>query len=248
MSRVLDDGREQTWLEILNRLPELSVSPIGILQLSPDELLEESHRHFSHAMAVYPLRLLPYEGENVAVIDATVRQLERLGTDNWVGYSFAWMANLYAVQHNGAAAAEKLRQFWTGFCSPNGFHLNGDYKNLGLSAFHYRPFTLEANFFAADALQEMLLNTENGRIRLFPAIPEEWKKEHVAFRWLRAENGLRVSARLEKGHIVGLELYAETEQTVLLEDRWGLGELLGEVTPDGWVRVFVGAGQNCVFI
>ena len=31
--------------------------------------------------------------------------------------------------------------------------------------------------FGADALQEMLFQMKDGKIRLFPAIPEEWKKK-----------------------------------------------------------------------
>ena len=241
MSHVLEDGREGEWQAHLDKLPALSVSEEGVLQLSPTELLQESHRHFSHAMAVYPLRLMPYEGDNVRIIDATVRQLEALGTDFWVGYSFAWMANLYAVQGNGDGAAQRLRHFWNGFCSPNGFHLNGDYKNLGLSTFHYRPFTLEANFYAADALQEMLLNTEHGALRLFPAIPAEWNS--ASFRRLRGEMGLSVSARLENGRITDLQLKSETDQTVRIEDRWGLSALLEREAENGWISLPMSAGE-----
>ena len=95
----------------------------------------------------------------------------------WVGFSFVWMAHLYAVQGNGEGAYEQLRIFWESFCSPNGFHLNGDYKRRGYTTFHYRPFTLEANMYAADGLQEMLLQTRKGRIDLFPAVPESWKEK-----------------------------------------------------------------------
>ena len=240
MSRELGDGREGVWEAHLHKLPELAVSPEGILQLSPDELLQESHRHFSHAMAIYPLRLLPYTGENVRIVDATVRQLEELGTDYWVGYTLAWMANLYAVQGRGDEAARQLERFWTGFCSPNGFHLNGDYKNLGLSTFHYRPFTLEANFFAADALQEMLLQTEHGAIRLFPAIPTDW--ERAAFRDLRGERGLRICARMEQGRLRSLELFSEQDQTVRLENRWGVAQLLGQSPEQDWITLTLTAG------
>lgn len=185
--------------------------------VSPDERLEESHRHFSHAMAIHPLRLIPYEGEeNRRIIDATIEDLERLGTGYWVGYSFTWMAELYAIQRNGNGAAYQLETFWRNHCSQNGFHLNGDYKKRGTSLFHYRPFTLEGNFCAADALQEMLLQSEENQIRLFPAIPEEWVEQTVSFDNLRAENGVLVSATLEKGKVTLLELHFTREATVTL--------------------------------
>ena len=107
--------------------------------------------------------------------------------------------------------------FWESFCSVNGFHLNGDYKNRGYSSFHYRPFTLEANMYAADALQEMLLQTQEGRIRLFPAVPQEWKKKGLAFTGFRAVGGIIVSAGMESGRIGFLELTADREQEVVVE-------------------------------
>lgn len=158
----------------LERMPELAVSERNALMLSPDESLAISHRHLSHAMAIYPLRLINRENQRGReIIDATIQDLEELGTGLWMGYSFAWMAELYAVQGNGNGAAYQLEVLWRNTCSPNGFHLNGDYKNRGASMFHYRPFTLEANMYAADALQEMLLYSEDGTLQFFPAIPEK---------------------------------------------------------------------------
>lgn len=217
LSRELQDGKTEKWEQVLERLPELSVNEKGVLMLSPDESLEESHRHFSHAMAVYPLRTMDYRGkENRRIIDATVLDLERLGTGYWVGFSFTWMAQLYAVQRNGNGAAQQLEIFWRNCCSPNGFHLNGDYRRRGTSTFHYRPFTLEANFCAADALQEMLLQSEDNVLHLFPAVPDEWLEERVAFRDLRGEKGLLVSAVMERGTVVSLTLKPGQTGTVTL--------------------------------
>lgn len=207
LSGELGNGKEPFWKEQLACLPELAVNEEGVLMLSPDEELKESHRHFSHVMSIHPLRLLPYEGEeNRRIIDATVDALEGLGSGWWVGYSFPWMAEIYAIQKNGNGAAKQLELFWENFCSPNGFHLNGDYKKRGLCIWHYRPFTLEGNFGAADALQEMLLQREDNVLELFPAIPEEWLQETVAFTDLCAEKGLLVSAVMEKGKVTSVTL------------------------------------------
>ena len=71
--------------------------------------------------------------------------------------------------------------------------MNGDYKNSGVCDFHYRPFTLEADFLAAHAVQKMLLRSEKNHIEVLPACPQGWKNEPVAFQNLRAENGLLIS-------------------------------------------------------
>ena len=194
------EQEERRWRHVRGKLPALAVDERGVLMIAPDEVLAESHRHHSHAQAIHPLRLVRYDTEgHRRIIEATIRNLEELGTDMWVGFSFCWMAELYVIARKGEKAAEQLGIFWRNFCSPNGFHLNGDQKAEGYSSFTYHPFTLEANMCAADALQEMLLYGEEGVIEVFPAIPESWERREVAFRGLRTEGGLLVSARLAQG-------------------------------------------------
>ena len=59
---------------------------------------------------------------------------------------------------------------------------------------------------AADALQEMLLQSEKGIIDLFPAIPDEWQTKKLSFRNFRAEGGVLISAELERGNVTALKL------------------------------------------
>lgn len=216
-SKILENGQEDKWKKILDYLPQLAVNEKHVLMLSPDESLEESHRHLSNAMAICPLQLISYEKEEEKqIIDATVLDYERLGSGMWVGFSFPWMAHLYAIQKNGEGAYDRLRIFWESFCSVNGFHLNGDYKCRGYSTFHYRPFTLEANMYAADALQEMLLQMRNGVIELFPAIPDHWKSEEVSFEHFRGEYGLLISAIYKNGSVQEVRLEANVDQAICL--------------------------------
>lgn len=253
LAQELQNGEENEWKEVLRHLPQLAVNEKGSLKLSPDEELQESHRHFSHVMAIHPLRLLPYEGEeNCRTIDATIFDLERLGTGYWVGFSFTWMAELYAIQRNGNGAAYQLEIFWKNHCSPNGFHLNGDYKKRGTSTFHYRPFTLEANFCAADALQEMLLQSEDNMLQLFPAVPDEWKDETVAFVHFRAERGLLVSASMEQGIIVSIVLEPEYSVDICLRRNAGLHPLAEHMQWNGeenneWIKLSLKKGRKYIY-
>lgn len=222
MSRILENGELQEWKALLDALPALAVNEQHVLMLSPDESLNESHRHHAQMMAVYPLNLLdPYsEGQDNEIINASVADLERLGSGLWVGFSFPWMAEFYARQGNGEGAAYQLKIFWECCCSKNGFNLNGDYKKRGVSLFHYRPFTLEANMCAADALQEMLLQTYNGIIRTFPAIPEEWAKKEVSFTRFRGEGGILVSSEIKDGRLQYILLEAEREGEFRLQNKY----------------------------
>ncbi len=214
-AKILGNKEEKTYRRILRKLPQLAVDERKVLKISPDEILKESHRHLSNAMAICPLELIPYDTEeHKEIIDAVIADYEVLGTGMWVGFSFAWMAHLYAIAKNGEGAAEQLKIFWNHFCSPNGFHLNGDFKKRGYTSFHYRPFTLEANMFAADGLQEMLMQMRDGVLECFPAVPEEWKKETIAFAGLRGEDGIRIWAKMEKGTLTSLKIDASHETTI----------------------------------
>ena len=213
---ILGNGQENAWKKVLDKLPPLAVNEKNVLMLSPNESLKESHRHLSNAMAICPLRLMDYKTEK-EIIDATVLDYEFLGTGMWVGFSFAWMSHLYSIQGNGEGAYEQLRIFWESFCSSNGFHLNGDFKKRGYTTFHYRPFTLEANMYAADALQEMLFQMHDGEIEVFAAIPKVWKEKEISFENFRGENGILVSAKWTPKQGTEIVLVSEKEQEVCIK-------------------------------
>ena len=194
IERQLGLPPDPLWAETLEGLPELAVDKDGRLLLAPGEPLAMSHRHFSHTVAIYPLGLLrASDPQQLQVMRRTVAQIERLGTDKWAGFSFAWMALLQALCRNGDKAEAYLDRFLDGFVGPNGFHLNGDYKQRGYSRFSYRPFTLEGNFLAAEAIQQMLLQTEADTFTVLPAIPTAWKRRMISAFDLLTDNGLKVS-------------------------------------------------------
>ena len=193
------DIDKKHYVEVLAKLDDIATNDEHMIMLDPKQNLNESHRHFSHLMCLYPLHLINYDTEeNKLIYKQTMLNLERLGTGWWVGFSFPMCAQLFAMMHNGGGAYEKLRIFAKGCVADNGFHLNGDFKHLGFSQWHYRPFTLESLFGFCDAVQEMLLQEHLGYVDLFPAIPEEWEKK-VSFKRLRSYGGVLVSAEYENG-------------------------------------------------
>ena len=109
-----------------------------------------------------------------------------------MGYSFAWYSAMLARTGRGDDALRYLEDYRRGFLLRNGFHANGEQTRLGLSNAHYRPFTLEGNFLALEAAQEMLLQSWGGVVRVFPAVSTRWPD--AQFRDLRAEGGWSVSA------------------------------------------------------
>jgi alpha-L-fucosidase 2 len=196
------------WRECLSQWPPLALSEDQRLLVAPAYPLPYSHRHFSHLVAIHPLGL--YDRDKTgdrAVIEASLAELDRMGTDLWVGYSFSWLANLKARAEDGQGAAEALRIFARVFCSPNTFHLNGDQSGSGYSRFTYRPFTLEGNFAWMSGLLEMLLQSHNDLIRIFPAVPAAWAD--ISFRDLRAQGAFLISAERRDGRTVSVRCLSE---------------------------------------
>jgi hypothetical protein len=87
---------------------------------------------------------------------------------------------------NGQKALEHLREHHNNkrFVIPNTMYIEGS------------P-VIECSLFAAKALQDMLLQSWGDRIRIFPAMPPEWKE--ATFHDLRAEGAFLVSAARRDG-------------------------------------------------
>lgn len=207
------------WRVILGEWPDLALAEDdGRLLVAPGYPLRESHRHFSHLMAIHPLGLVDPSGGEAALrtIRGALAELDRLGPDWWCGYSYSWLGNLAARAGDGDKAAQALRTFAECFCLPNSFHANGDQTKSGKSKMTYRPFTLEGNFAFAAGVQEMLLQSHSGVVRVFPAVPAAWRD--VSFGTLRAEGAFLVSAVKKGGKVVEVRIFSEKGGTVRLEN------------------------------
>lgn len=197
------------WSGLLNEFDDFSITDKDELKFAPSLDYKESHRHFSHMMAIHPLGLIKWEdgAKAQSIIKNTIQLLDKVGPDYWCGYSYSWLANIKARAKDGEGAAKDLQIFAKAFCSINSFHLNGDQTKSGLSKFQYRPFTLEGNFAFAAGLQEILLQSYAGFIEIMPAVPVEWKD--ASFENLRTEGAFLVSAKKAGGQVDEVKIVSE---------------------------------------
>ena len=137
------------------------------------------------------------------------------------------MSCLRARVGDAETAVRDLDIFVHAFILRNGFHANGDQTKSGFSGFTYRPFTLEGNFLAMQAVHEMLLQswspTPGKRdaevIRIFPSMP--WRWHDASFTDLRAEGGHRVSAKRENNATTWFRVVAGHDGIVRIRDNFG---------------------------
>ncbi len=176
-----------------------------------------SHRHHSHLMGIYPLKdPCFFHGEGSRRFEESLAQLEKLGVRDWVGFSFTWASVLYTMAGNGKKPFELLYDFCRALVSPNGFHLNGDFRKTGLTDFDYRPFTLESNMSFCDAVQNMLLYYADGIYHLFRGVDGANSGKEWAFDDFREYGGLLFSARCREGEC-SLVIQSPREQEIRVE-------------------------------
>jgi alpha-L-fucosidase 2 len=244
------------WRALLAEMPDFAIDRQSRKMLvAKDYPLAASHRHFSHLMAIHPLGIIRWENgpQDQAIIKASLADLDEKGTSWWTGYSFSWFANLAARARDGEKAQKALELFSTSFCLRNSFHCNGDQSGKGYSNFRYRPFTLEGNFAAAAGLQEMLLQSYSGTIRIFPAIPSAWK--NVSFKTLRAEGAFLITAERAAGRTERVEITSEKGGLCRIENPFGEAgcEIEGDENidleeRDGEFAIMTRPGQKITFI
>ncbi len=213
---VGDRAAAARWRATFAHLDPLDRDSTGALTFARGHPYAESHRHFSHAMAIHPLALLDPEGADSATVRATLDGIGTHGSDWWTGYSFAWYGAMLARAGRADEATKQLEIFTRAFILPNGFHVNGDQTKSGLSKYTYRPFTLEGNFLAMHAVQEMVMQSWGGTVRVFPAVAARWPD--ATFRDLRAEGGFIVSATRRGGCTASVRIVATRAGVLRMRD------------------------------
>ena len=194
------------WKTLSTKLNTFQINENGFM-IASEKPLNKSHRHYSHLLAGYPLRLLDTEKNEVKTL------LEK-SIDYWLkidrgsaltGYSYTGAASLYAFVGNGEKAYEQLNHFINrsigiSLLLPNTLYVESGGKNP----------TIETPLSAATATAEMLLQTKGDTIKVFPAIPSNWSD--CCFKNLRAEGGFVVSAQRLNGALSWITILSETGQ------------------------------------
>lgn len=178
-----DEPLISSWKEIQEKLIPVHVDDKTGRMIGRDVKLTGRHRHWSHLMAVYPLRTLtPENSDDRELIDRSLTHWHSFGRA--MGYSFTGGACIAALLGEGNRALGYLNGLKS-FLTPNTF-----YSEIGLPV-------METPLHGATAMQEMLLQSWGGVLRVFPAMPAKWSD--AQFYHLRGEGAYLVSASREKG-------------------------------------------------
>ncbi len=178
------------WRETLDQLVPYPVDENG-LRIGADTPFAKPHRHWSQMLMVHPLHTLDLEDPaNRALVEKSLRHWLTVGNrssgDGIYGWSRAAAASIFAALGDGDNALDQIHRHMADkrFVRPNTMYIEGS------------P-VIECSIVLGRSLQDLLIQSHGGLIRVFPSVPDAWSD--AVFHNLRAEGAFLVSAERKGG-------------------------------------------------
>lgn len=198
-----DEKEEKTLKEMLEKLPPLMIGADGrLLEWMEDyEEMEPGHRHISHLYALHPGDEITPETEKYFEAANKTLQTRLSHGGGHTGWSRAWLGCFAARLRDGAALKEHVCQLLKKCIQDNFLDV-------------HPPFQIDGNFGITEAILEGIVQSQNGKAILLPALPAEWKDGSLKGYILKGN--VRLDMDWENGKPVRLSLTAQSSKTYQL--------------------------------
>ncbi|WP_323187718.1 MULTISPECIES: glycosyl hydrolase family 95 catalytic domain-containing protein [unclassified Streptomyces] len=203
------DPRLKRWQDIERRLAPYAEDPAAGVMIGKDVPLAGSHRHHSHLLWLYPLRERSWDR-------AEDREVMRRSMDHWVsmqelwhGYSYATASSMYSTMDE----PEKALDFLTFFTDLNvvadcAMTVNTMYREG-------RNLALESPLSAAQSMLDMVVQSHEGVVKVFPSVSARWADASIAS--LRTQGAFLVDADRSGGATRWVRVHSEAGAPLTLD-------------------------------
>lgn len=186
----INDPEVTHWRHILRNIAPIPMDKTGLL-IGQNTPIQESRSSYAHLIAVYPLYLIQSEKPDQS-------KLIEKSLSNWLsqgkllqGYSYAGASSAYSAIRQGNQALRYLK-------------LLTDFRITDNTLYGKNEQSLISPIAGAQSILDMLIQSWQGIIRVFPSLPSEWK--NVCFYHLRTEGAFLVNAERKDGKTQFIEI------------------------------------------
>ena len=187
-SEVLDTDEtlRDKWKAILIHLKPYQIGRYGQLMEWSSDLDDplDHHRHVNHLFGLYPGHTISTT-QTPELAQAAKTVLVHRG-DLSTGWSMGWRVNMWAHLKEGNHAYKLLGELLK----------NGTNDNLWDT---HPPFQIDGNFGGTSGITEMLLQSQDNRMELLPALPDDWADGEI--KGIQASGAIVVDLTWQHGRL-----------------------------------------------
>ncbi|HEX8870261.1 MAG TPA: Tat pathway signal sequence domain protein, partial [Lentzea sp.] len=215
----IDDPLAPKWQEVLDQLVEYPTDAGGFM-IGAGVPFVNSHRHFSHLLATFPLMTVNWDQpENRELIEKSLHHWMSLEPAHR-GYSYSGSGSIAARMFRGDEAYGYFVKM---------FDTTKRYPVLENTMYTEAGPVVETPLSGAQTIHDFVCQSWGGVVRVFPAVPSAWPDVVIAGH--SAEGGFSVTARRAGGKTQFVLVRSRAGEPLVL--RHGINGPVSVVTPGG---------------